>query len=86
MGTYRDFSVQQAVTPAASATVINDTNTTHDESRSIYVGADDDYQFYINGGWITFTGILAGSVLPIRATGAKTSGGSATGTAIIFLY
>tara|TARA_R100001463_G_scaffold62013_1_gene114894 strand:- start:145 stop:405 length:261 start_codon:yes stop_codon:yes gene_type:complete len=86
MGTYRDFTVQQAVTPAADATVINDTNTTHTECRSIYVGSDGDYKFYINGAWVTFYGTLGGSILPVRATGAKTSGDAATGTAIIFLY
>tara|TARA_R110002020_G_scaffold288373_2_gene503840 strand:+ start:15147 stop:15410 length:264 start_codon:yes stop_codon:yes gene_type:complete len=87
MGTFRDFSVQKAITPAASAVLINNTNTTNEESRAVYIGVDGDYKFYINGGYVTFAGTLAGSILPIRATGATTTGDAATGTtAIIFLY
>jgi len=87
MGTFRNFSVQKAITPAASAVLINNTNTTNEESRAVYIGVDGDYKFYVNGSWITFAGTLAGSILPIRATGATTTGDAATGTtAIIFLY
>jgi hypothetical protein len=87
MGTFRDFSVQKAITPAASAALINNTNTTNEESRAVYIGVDGDYKFYVDGSWITFAGTLSGSILPIRATGATTTGDAATGTtAIIFLY
>jgi hypothetical protein len=87
MGTFRDFSVQKAITPAASAALINNTNTTNEESRAVYIGVDGDYKFYVDGSWITFAGTLAGSILPIRETGATTTGDAATGTtAIIFLY
>jgi len=87
MGTFRDFSVQKAITPAASAVLINNTNTTNEESRAVYIGVDGDYKFYIIGGYVTFAGTLAGLILPIRATGATTTGDAATGTtAIIFLY
>ena len=87
MGTFRDFSVQKAITPAASAVLINNTNTNNNESRAVYIGVDGDYKFYINGSYVTFAGTLAGSILPIRATGATTTGDAATGTtAIIFLY
>ena len=57
MGTFRDFSVQKAITPAASAALINNTNTTNEESRAVYIGVDGDYKFYVDGSWITFAGI-----------------------------
>jgi|TARA_R100000781_G_scaffold109623_1_gene74657 hypothetical protein len=88
MGTYRDFTVQQAVTPGASAVNITNTNTTNDECRAVYVGASGNYKFYINGAWVQFNGTNAGSILPIRATGAvDAADDSAPGSnEIIFIY
>ena len=73
MGTYRDFSVQQAVTPGASVVNITNNNTTNDECRAVYIGASGSYEFYVNGAWVAFAGLNAGSILPIRATGARHS-------------
>jgi hypothetical protein len=88
MGAYRDFSVQKAVSPAAEAVNITNTNTTNDESRSIYIGVGDDYEFYVNGSWIRFENTADGSILPVRATGARhASDDTAPGTNdIVFLY
>ena len=88
MGTFRDFSVQKAVTPGASVVNITNNNTTNDECRAVYIGASGSYEFYVNGAWIAFAGLNAGSILPIRATGARhTSDDSAPDAADInFLY
>ena len=88
MGAYREFSVQKAVSPAAEAVNITNTNTTNDESRSIYIGASGNYKFYINGSWITFINTNAGSILPVRATGAvdASDDSAPASNEIVFLY
>jgi|TARA_R110002020_G_scaffold1935_1_gene8850 hypothetical protein len=88
MGTYRDFSVQQAVTPGASVVNITNNNTTNDECRAVYIGASGNYEFYVNGEWVKFVGLNAGSILPIRATGARHSSDDSAPDAadINFLY
>ncbi len=85
---FRDFSVQKSISPAGSTAVITNTNTTNDESRSIYIGVADDYDFYVDGSWITFKNTIDGSVLPIRARGARhTTGSTAPDSGdVIFLY
>ena len=88
MANYRDFSVQKSVAPGSTATGITTNATTHDECRAIYVGTDDSYDFYINGSWVKFKNANEGSILPVRATGARISSGStapSTGD-IVFLY
>jgi len=54
----------------------------------VYIGASGSYEFYVNGAWIAFAGLNAGSILPIRATGARhTSDDSAPDAADInFIY
>lgn len=85
---FSDFSVQKAVTPAASATGITNALTTNEESRAVYVGVGDDYEFYLNGAWVRFENVADGSVLPIRATGARHAVDSSAPGAndIVFLY
>lgn len=85
---FREFSVQKAVAPAVSTAVITDTNTTHAGSRSVYIGIADDYDFYVDGSWVTFKNTIDGSVLPIMATGARHNSGSTAPDSgdVIFLY
>ena len=88
MGTFRDFSVQKGVVPAASATSITATATTNAESRAVYIGVGDSYDLYINGAWVLFKNAPEGGILPVRATGARHNSGSSAPDAgdIVFLY
>ena len=74
------------ITPATAGEGITDTNTTHTLSRGIYIGVDEQFDFFIGGAWVAFGGCKAGSVLPLAATGARDSGDAApSATQIIFL-
>ena len=88
MAIWRDYSVQKAVTPAATTTSITNTNTTHKECRAIYVGVGDAYDFYVDGSWVLFKNAADGAIYPIRAKGARHNSGSSAPDAgdILFLY
>jgi len=88
MGTFRDFSVQKSVAPASSVVNIANNNTTNDECRAVYVGVSGDYDFYVNGAWVAFKNTNAGSIIPIRATGARHNSDSSAPDAadINFIY
>jgi hypothetical protein len=88
MAVWRDFTVQQSVAPAASVTTITNDNTTNKACRSVYIGAGDNYDLYVDGSWVAFKATADGTILPVRATGARhTSGSSAPDSGdIIFLY
>lgn len=49
-----------------TATVI-----THPLVRGVFVGVTADYDFYIDGAWVLFKNCTAGTILPIRVTGAR---------------
>ncbi len=86
--TYRDFSVQQAVTPGATVSSITNALNTNDTCRAVYVGVSDDYEFYVGGAWVVFKNATGGTVLPIRASGARHDSGDSAPDAgdIIFIY
>lgn len=86
--TYRDFSVQQAVTPGATVSSITNALNSHDTCRAVYVGVSDDYDFYVGGGWVKFANTNGGSILPLRASGARHNDGSSSPDAgdIVFIY
>lgn len=88
MALWRDYSVQKAVAPIATATSITNTNTTHKECRAIYVGEGDSYDFYVDGSWVLFKNTADGAIYPIRAQGARHNSGSSAPDAgdILFLY
>ena len=88
MAIWRDYSIQKAVTPAAVATSITNTNTTHKECRAIYVGVGDAYDFYVDGSWVLFKNAADGAIYPLRAMGARHNSGSSAPDAgdILFLY
>lgn len=73
---------------ASSATSITNTNTDNAQARAVYIGVDDNYDFYINGAWVSFYGTKSGSSLPIRPQGARHTSGSTAPDAgdIVFLY
>jgi hypothetical protein len=74
--------------PAGGAASITDNATTHNECVAIYIGTSTSYDFYIGGSWITFQNVMTGSILPLRATGARKTMASAAPSAgdIVFLY
>ena len=73
--------------PALDAESITDANETHELCKGIYIGVAGNYDFYMNGAWIEFQGCAAGSVLPLRATGARDASDSSAPAAgeILFL-
>lgn len=80
------FETQKTV-PATIATSIATNATGQNPSRGIFIGVAGDYDFYVNGSWVAFTGCVAGSVLPIVATGARDNGDQSSPAAgeIVFL-
>lgn len=70
-----------------SATAITANTTTASESAAIYVGVAGNYEFYVNGAWVHFKAVPAGTVLRVRATGARDQGDSSAPVAgeIVFL-
>ena len=44
---------------------------THPLSKGVYCGVAGDYDFYINGAWVLFKGMLAGVVYDLCVTGAR---------------
>ena len=68
-----------AVTPSDS------TDLTYSTCRAIYVGGDGDISLVDgNGATIVFTGVTAGSILPVQTARINATG--TTATSIIALY
>lgn len=68
-----------AVTPSDS------TDLTYSTCRAIYVGGDGDISLVDgNGATIVFTGVTAGSILPVQTARVNATG--TTATSIIALY
>jgi hypothetical protein len=68
----------EAVTPSDSVSLTND-------SRALYIGVGGDVSVLMSGGTsVTFVGLLAGSILPIRAN--RVNATSTTATDIVSLY
>ena len=86
--TYRDFTVQKAVTPGATVSSITNALNSNDTCRAVYVGVSDDYDFYVGGSWVKFANTNGGSILPLRASGARHNSGSSAPDAgdIVFIY
>lgn len=71
-----------------TAVSITDNATTHSRCRGVWIGTTQNDDFYVNGSWIAFQGATAGTVIPVQATGARVTSGSAAPTAgdVVFLY
>ena len=68
----------EAVTPSDSVSLTND-------SRGLFVGGAGNISVLMSGGTsVTFTGVVAGSILPIRAN--RVNATSTTATDIVSLY
>jgi hypothetical protein len=81
-------SVTKRIDPAYLATSIV-VATVVERCRAVYVGADDSYDFSFDGTtWVTFAGMVAGSVYPLSVVGARHYAGSSAPDAndIVFLY
>ena len=81
-------SAVSSTQPAYRAVSITNNNSTNTECRAVYIGVSDNYEFFVDGSWITFNGCVAGTILPVRSTGARhDSGDSAPDSGdIVFLY
>jgi hypothetical protein len=78
-------SYLQSGISATGITVNSDTGTT---CRGVYIGAADNYDLLINGSWVLFNGCAAGSIIPVKANGARHASGDTAPDAgdIVFLY
>ena len=72
--------------PFIKAEDITDTDTTHAVSQAVYIGVAEQMDLYINGAWVAFGAPAAGTIVPVKATGARDSGDAAPSSGqIIFL-
>tara|TARA_B100000287_G_scaffold421329_1_gene461885 strand:+ start:680 stop:931 length:252 start_codon:yes stop_codon:yes gene_type:complete len=69
------------------ASSITTNATTQTKSSAIYVGVAGNYEFYVNGAWVHFKAVPAGTVLNIEATGARdqSDGSACAAGEIVFL-
>ena len=68
---------------------ITDNNLTHAKCRAVYIGVSQSLDLSYDGvNWVTFKGLVAGTVLPIQAVGVRvTSGGGAPNAGDVnFIY
>ena len=75
---------------AFNAVSITDNATTHGYTRAVWVGTTQSIDLFVvdQGAWITFQGATAGSIIPVQATGARITTGSANPNSgdVVFLY
>lgn len=75
---------------AHGAVSITTNVSTQSNSRAVWIGTTQSIDLYIvdQAAWITFQGATAGTLLPIQASGARKTAGSAAPSAgdIVFLY
>jgi hypothetical protein len=82
-------SVNSDINPAASAQliVLAADSLLPTASRGIYVGTSGDLKVdMLQGGAITFTAVLSGTLLPIRCTKVYSTGNGTTATNIVALF
>lgn len=78
----------RTIEPAKDAVAVT-VATVQPTCRGVYIGVAGDYEFSFDGAttWISFLGCVAGSVLPIAASGARDADDSAPDAGdIVFLY
>lgn len=86
------MSIQVASNNLASGITfssITDNALTHAKCRGVYIGTSQNLDFSYDGNlWITFQGLVAGTILPIQAVGVRvTSGGGAPASKdVVFIY
>lgn len=73
---------------AYKATSVTVNTAAQDPCRAVYIGVAGDYDFHVNGSWVAFKGAVAGSVIPVRAIGARDNGDQSAPAAgeVVFLY
>lgn len=86
------MSIQVASNNVASAITfqgITDNALTHAKSRAVYIGVSQSLDFSYDGtSWVTFKGLVAGTVLPVQVVGVRLTAGSAAPAAsdVVFIY
>jgi len=69
---------------AATVTPSNDADLPRAPTRAVYVGSDGSLEVVMaGGGTVTFSGLAAGTILPIRVDRVRATG---TATGIVALY
>lgn len=74
---------------AFNAVSITDNATTHGYTRAVWIGTTQSIDLFVvqTGAWVTFQGATAGTLIPIQASGARKTAGSAAPSSgdIVFL-
>lgn len=68
---------------------ITDNALTHAKCRAVYIGTSQSLDFSYDGtNWVTFQGLVAGTIIPIQTVGVRlTSGGGAPlSKDVVFIY
>jgi hypothetical protein len=71
------------------AVSITNNNATNNRCRAVWIGTTQSLDFSVDEStWVTFAGCTAGTIIPVAATGARKTAGSAAPTAgdVVFLY
>lgn len=75
---------------AHNAVSITSNVNTQPRCRGVWVGTTQSLDFYFSDSatWVTFQGATAGTLLPIQASGARITSGTANPNAgdVVFLY
>lgn len=77
-----------------TAVSVEDANADKVECKAVYIGATATYEFNMKNsktaggtGWVSFPGATAGTIIPIRAIGARDADDSAPEAGdVLFLY
>ena len=87
MADQHQFAAEGLTSPADNAAAVTPSDSTDlaYNSRALYIGGAGNLAVTMAGGGdVTFTGIPAGSILPVRVTRVKAT--STTATSIVNLY
>ena len=81
-------SILGDTSPSILAVSITNNNTTNARCRGVWVGTTQSIDLYVEDSWVLFKGATEGTVIPVKAMGARITTGSAAPAAgdIVFLY
>jgi len=83
-----DFTERESLAPYVRAVSVEVATATLSPSRAVYCGVAGNYNLFVDGEWIHFKAIPAGTVLKVCAEGARDNGDDSAPAAgeIVFLY
>lgn len=81
-------AISSDTSPSVDAVSITNNNSTNPRCRGVWVGTTQSIDLYVEDSWVLFKGATEGTVIPVKAMGARITTGSAAPAAgdIVFLY